>query len=77
MGNDLRPACLTFIDGVATMDVLQRGRRLNLAKGGELSMLRVLRWMAAKSVSRGSWISLPTFYIRRLGPGIILQANYR
>jgi hypothetical protein len=31
-----------FIDGVATMVVLQRGRRLDLAEGGELSRFRAV-----------------------------------
>jgi hypothetical protein len=34
-------SCLSdFIDGVATVEVLQWWRRLDLAEGGELSMLR-------------------------------------
>jgi hypothetical protein len=35
-GHNLRPACLTFIDGVATVEVLQWWRRLDLAESGEL-----------------------------------------
>jgi hypothetical protein len=35
-GKDLCPACLTFIDGVATVEVLQWWRRLDLAESGEL-----------------------------------------
>jgi hypothetical protein len=44
-------SCLSdFIDGVATMDVLQRCHRLDLAEGGELSRFRALGRMVAKSV---------------------------
>jgi hypothetical protein len=39
-----------FIDGVATMDMLQRWRRLDLAEGGELSRFQALGCMVAKSV---------------------------
>jgi hypothetical protein len=65
-----------FIDGVATVEVLQRWRRLDLAG----------RWRALKNSSTQvyggerrlafSWFSLPTFYMRRLGLRIVLQHNY-
>jgi hypothetical protein len=48
LGNGLRPACLTLLLGC-----LQRGRRLDLAEGVELSRIRALRWMVEKCLERG------------------------
>jgi hypothetical protein len=70
-------SCLSdFIDGVATVEVLQRWRRLDLAE----------KWRALENSSAQvyggerhvvfSWFSLPTFYMRRLGLRIVLQDNY-
>jgi hypothetical protein len=75
-GKDLHPACLTLLLGCLQRWCLQRWRRLDLAEGVELSRIRALGWMMEK-VSRGrSWISLPTFYMWRLGLRIALQVNY-
>jgi hypothetical protein len=45
LGNDLRPACVTLLLGCLQRWCLQRGRRLDLAEGEELSRIRALGWM--------------------------------
>jgi hypothetical protein len=50
LGNDLRSACLTLLLGRFQWLCLQRGRRLDLAEGEELSRIRALGWKVEKSV---------------------------
>jgi hypothetical protein len=58
------------------MEVLQWWRRLDLAKP-ESSEYRALRREVGEKCLAPTTLSLPTFYMRRLGLRIVLQVDYR